>query len=275
MTKNKKTEERPIYKMDSSQLPDFVKHNAVANVHFIPIERVQANDYNPNAVARNEMRLLYLSIFHDSYTMPVVTIENGSCNLRLSDDMIISWKQDDGDENLQALRAINNLLNGSSLIQQASLTQMEVSTSTEGQIDTQSKSISQSLIWGKSLENGLLSCGESEDFVFKDEEEVIKEIAQSTVGIASKWENVNGYLRIALNIYLPKDTKQKRLSAIFALAMEGSTKELGLILNVNILQAGRHLSQWTVTTHFYYKMTFKPRRIGMKLLSYSESNPLS
>lgn len=74
MTKNNKTEERPIYKMDSSQLPDFIKHNAVANVHFIPIERVQANDYNPNAVARNEMRLLYLSIFHDTYTMPVVTI---------------------------------------------------------------------------------------------------------------------------------------------------------------------------------------------------------
>jgi hypothetical protein len=34
---------------------------------------VQANDYNPKSVARNEMRLLYVSIDHDGYTQPVVT----------------------------------------------------------------------------------------------------------------------------------------------------------------------------------------------------------
>ena len=34
----------------------------------------KANDYNPNAVASNEMRLLYLSIQKDGYTQPVVTI---------------------------------------------------------------------------------------------------------------------------------------------------------------------------------------------------------
>jgi ParB-like chromosome segregation protein Spo0J len=33
-----------------------------------------ANDYNPNSVARNEMRLLYLSIKSDGYTQPIVTI---------------------------------------------------------------------------------------------------------------------------------------------------------------------------------------------------------
>jgi hypothetical protein len=37
------------------------------------VEQVQANDYNPNSVARNEMRLLYVSISHDGYTQPVVT----------------------------------------------------------------------------------------------------------------------------------------------------------------------------------------------------------
>ena len=35
---------------------------------------VEANDYNPNAVARREMRLLYTSIKHDGYTQPIVTI---------------------------------------------------------------------------------------------------------------------------------------------------------------------------------------------------------
>jgi hypothetical protein len=42
-------------------------------VRWVPVEQVQANDYNPNSVARNEMRLLYVSISHDGYTQPVVT----------------------------------------------------------------------------------------------------------------------------------------------------------------------------------------------------------
>lgn len=49
-------------------------HNPVSQVKWVPIEKVQANDYNPNSVATNEMRLLYLSIKNDGYTQPVVTI---------------------------------------------------------------------------------------------------------------------------------------------------------------------------------------------------------
>ena len=43
-------------------------------VRLVPIEKVKANDYNPNSVAKNEMRLLYVSILHDGYTQPVVTV---------------------------------------------------------------------------------------------------------------------------------------------------------------------------------------------------------
>lgn len=50
------------------------EHNPVSRVMWVPIEKVHANDYNPNAVAKNEMRLLYTSIKHDGYTQPVVTI---------------------------------------------------------------------------------------------------------------------------------------------------------------------------------------------------------
>lgn len=46
----------------------------VASVRFVPIEKVEANDYNPNIVAKNELRLLYLSIKQDGYTQPVVTV---------------------------------------------------------------------------------------------------------------------------------------------------------------------------------------------------------
>lgn len=44
----------------------------VYNVQSIPIEKIRANAYNPNAVAPPEMKLLELSIWEDGYTMPIV-----------------------------------------------------------------------------------------------------------------------------------------------------------------------------------------------------------
>lgn len=44
----------------------------VYNVQAVPIEKIQANSYNPNSVAPPEMKLLYKSILEDGYTMPVV-----------------------------------------------------------------------------------------------------------------------------------------------------------------------------------------------------------
>lgn len=46
----------------------------VMNVKMIPIEKVVANDYNPNKVATPEMKLLKKSIEEDGYTQPIVTI---------------------------------------------------------------------------------------------------------------------------------------------------------------------------------------------------------
>lgn len=44
----------------------------VYNVISVPLEKIQANSYNPNSVAPPEMKLLYQSIKEDGYTMPVV-----------------------------------------------------------------------------------------------------------------------------------------------------------------------------------------------------------
>lgn len=44
----------------------------VYNVKAVPIGKVQANSYNPNAVAPPEMKLLELSIWEDGFTMPCV-----------------------------------------------------------------------------------------------------------------------------------------------------------------------------------------------------------
>lgn len=49
-----------------------VKQSPVYNVIAVPVEKVQANDYNPNIVAPPEMRLLELSIWEDGFTMPCV-----------------------------------------------------------------------------------------------------------------------------------------------------------------------------------------------------------
>ena len=46
----------------------------ISNVLWMPIEKVEPNDYNPNSVAGQEMKLLYTSIKHDGYTQPIVTI---------------------------------------------------------------------------------------------------------------------------------------------------------------------------------------------------------
>ncbi len=44
----------------------------VYGVKAVPIEKIQANAYNPNSVAPPEMKLLYRSIKEDGYTMPIV-----------------------------------------------------------------------------------------------------------------------------------------------------------------------------------------------------------
>lgn len=44
----------------------------VMDLKMIPMDKIEANDYNPNKVATPEMKLLELSIKEDGYTMPIV-----------------------------------------------------------------------------------------------------------------------------------------------------------------------------------------------------------
>lgn len=48
----------------------------VYNIKAIPLDKIKANEYNPNSVAPEEMKLLYDSIKEDGYTMPVVVFYN-------------------------------------------------------------------------------------------------------------------------------------------------------------------------------------------------------
>ena len=59
-----------IHDADGSYEADWL--SPVYDVKRVPIEKVTANDYNPNSVAPPEMALLETSIWEDGYTMPVV-----------------------------------------------------------------------------------------------------------------------------------------------------------------------------------------------------------
>lgn len=50
----------------------------VYGVRAVPIEKIRANEYNPNSVAPPEMKLLYDSIKEDGYTMPIVCYYNAA-----------------------------------------------------------------------------------------------------------------------------------------------------------------------------------------------------
>lgn len=61
-----------VHKDDGSYEPP--SKSPVYAVKSVPIEKVTANDYNPNAVAPPEMQLLETSIWEDGYTQPVVVV---------------------------------------------------------------------------------------------------------------------------------------------------------------------------------------------------------
>ena len=48
----------------------------VDRVQWVPIQKLHANDYNPNTVAPPEMRLLTHSIMMDGYTQPIVAFKD-------------------------------------------------------------------------------------------------------------------------------------------------------------------------------------------------------
>lgn len=62
-------------------MPKSMFKSPVYNVIAVQIEKIRANEYNPNAVAPPEMKLLYESIKEDGYTMPIV------CYYHSEDDM--------------------------------------------------------------------------------------------------------------------------------------------------------------------------------------------
>lgn len=62
--------------MDEKTLKKIKELNPVADIHWVPFEKVEANDYNPNIVSSHELKLLAVSILHDGYTQPIVVVKD-------------------------------------------------------------------------------------------------------------------------------------------------------------------------------------------------------
>ena len=65
---------KEIHQQDGSYKQSEEWLSPVYSVKRVPIEKVTANDYNPNSVAPPEMALLETSIWEDGYTQPVVVV---------------------------------------------------------------------------------------------------------------------------------------------------------------------------------------------------------
>lgn len=65
---------REVHQEDGSYAVDW--KSPVYAVKSVPIDKVTANDYNPNSVAPPEMALLETSIWEDGYTQPVVVVHD-------------------------------------------------------------------------------------------------------------------------------------------------------------------------------------------------------
>ena len=65
---------KEVHREDGSYAASKDFRSPVYDVRSVPIEKVTANDYNPNSVAPPEMELLETSIWEDGYTQPVVTV---------------------------------------------------------------------------------------------------------------------------------------------------------------------------------------------------------
>lgn len=61
------------------------KSEPIDCVLWVPSDKVESNDYNPNSVAPPEMKLLELSIQADGYTQPIVTWQKNESNLEIVD----------------------------------------------------------------------------------------------------------------------------------------------------------------------------------------------
>ncbi len=134
-------------------------------VRWVPIEKVESNDYNPNSVAKVEMRLLYTSILHDGYTQPVVTVMEKRSQITFPCGHLV-YLNETNNRDSELWNIIQNLLKESVDIPLASLTPTELS-GLQGleMADTEYKSAKLLVTTDEKFANGFGMCGKSDGYM--------------------------------------------------------------------------------------------------------------
>lgn len=81
---------REVHGADGSYVSEW--RSPVYAVKSVPLEKVVANTYNPNAVAPPEMELLETSIWEDGYTQPVVVVYDDKADNYVVVDGFHRWR---------------------------------------------------------------------------------------------------------------------------------------------------------------------------------------
>jgi hypothetical protein len=83
---------KEVHQKDGSYAAPGGFKSPVYDVRRVPMEKVKANNYNPNKVAPPEMQLLETSIWEDGYTQPVVTYYDADEDMFIVVDGFHRWR---------------------------------------------------------------------------------------------------------------------------------------------------------------------------------------
>ena len=202
----------------------------VANVKWVPLEKVSPNDYNPNAVARNEMKLLYLSILNDGFTQPIVTVKSSSYIMKVPCGEISL--HDIGDKLCSYLE---DLSQQSLLTPLVRLKEMGVSQLIDAQIDIQLELVRGKTIKEKNGVNGSKNNGDLDLFKeIKQLEKVTGVTLSFGTGTLPDLIKLNSYLLVFCPTCLSKEKKHWKRWSIFIQEPTALTKGVGMILKCNL-----------------------------------------
>lgn len=83
---------KEVHQPDGSYVAESGFQSPVYDVRRVPMDKVKANNYNPNKVAPPEMQLLETSIWEDGYTQPVVTYYDHEEDMFIVVDGFHRWR---------------------------------------------------------------------------------------------------------------------------------------------------------------------------------------
>lgn len=219
-------------------MPD-LSHNPVSKVIWVPINKVYANSYNPNAVATMELQLLYVSIKHDGFTMPIVTVRSEDYKIALPCGIVsLSEEKDNG----AALWKFSRSQNQRSLLTpRARWMGTAASTSIDVQIVTHCTSINQAPMEEKAGVDGSVNSGGLEPFKaiggnLPEPVQIDLATASCGIGTSRASTSANLYYIVFCPFCTSENKKPWKHWNTFLIEPEASTKAYGMILKCSSLE---------------------------------------